>query len=283
MKQVFCLLILLSFISCKNTVNKTQKKVSDTVIIKHDSIASIKNDTLPRKFISYASVKVYLDSLLEAKKDLPAFEEQKLVYDTVGNAINSAIIIGNLFNPETKSAVLLYRSGDSTLNCQVFKNFGNKWIKDFESTMGYYKDDEPEPIKIQDINGDKIPDLKIIKQFDVSAIYLLEIADAWVYNGKTFTKIKDFDNIGNAEYDSINNKVCSYVSGGSGMFTAFEEYRITNNKATLLKTINCDYNYKNENFELTINNGKPFFVEGTEVYKYVPRIYQSHIKEQLKE
>ena len=69
-------------------------------------------------------------------------------------------------------------------------------------------------VEIEEFNGDKIPDLKIVEDYSVGAIHYAEIAEAWLFNGNSFTKIDSFDNIYNAKYDSAANEIYSYLSTG---------------------------------------------------------------------
>lgn len=284
--KIIGIFILISFFgfSCKNNSAKTKNDLDKSKISIKDTSDLAGKDSLKIDENSYASAKEYLDSLFNVKKDSASFIEQKLIEDEDGKKINRVLLIGNLFSRLNKYALFLYRSNDSTLNCKVLKFQDTFWTKVFEENIFSTTTEEEELIHINDLNGDKIPDLVITKDYSDQAIHFSEVADAWLFKNDSFTKINGFDSLYNPEYDSTTNEVYSYQSMGcADLSKYFAEYKIRDNKAVFLKEVSCDCCYSDDSCEITINQRKPFVVSRKKAYKYAPGFYKEMFKSELEE
>jgi hypothetical protein len=284
--------ILVILLSCNNNPTNPAPPIAvkDSSVVKKDSTTntdSLTSNANNYGVSDYGDAGRYVDSIFNLNKGLATYTEESFAESAQGNdaPINKVILIGNLFTPTIKHAILIYRTNDSTLNCRIFEDKQNTWIKDLDINIPSLTSEEDTLVTITDINGDKIPDLLIAKEYSAHAIRIDEINDAWLFNGSAFTKVEGFDKINNASYDSTVNEVYSYLSMGCGDLSKyFGEYKIVNSKAVLLKEVSCDCcpdAGDSNSCRIIINKAKPITVKQSEAYQYAPGFYKDLYKQEL--
>jgi len=221
----------------------------------------------------------YIDSLFSIKKSLSHFEEQRFIDLKEKYICNTVLMIGNFFSPNIKSAILAYKTNDTTLYCKVLKFDNGNWVKYFEASLINKTWHDNQIVEIIDLNGDHIPDLKILK--DVTLTHTSQIAYAWIFNNHDFLAIENFDSLTNAEYNPVYKTLNSYSTCGCGdLCMLFSEYNLTVNKILKKKEIYCACCFE-KYCDISINNFKTFKVKKSEAYKYVPLHYRERVREKL--
>jgi len=267
-------LIGIAFIllACKHLKNETQVPSVSPI----DSVQKIKpgRDIVKASTNLYAEHKRSLDSLFIARKNLVSFNEQNYF---------TSLLIGNLFEKENKDAVLMYKINDTISYMCVLRKIGNKWDTLLsEKIFPVHNELNEELINVSDFNGDKIPDLKVVKHF--WGVHTGEFSDLWLYRKNHFFRINGFENIVSAEYDEKSKLIYSYQSRGcadNNMYLGV--FKIVNNKVQTVKEMYCDCcSETSNNGTISFTDKKSFQVPFDKVYQYVPAYFRDAVKEKCK-
>jgi hypothetical protein len=231
----------------------------------------LSNDSIIRPKNLFVSNKALLDSLYFSKKDSESFKFQDL-YIT--------LIIGHVFAHDQKHAILRYKENDTIANVKVLRLNNNFYdtifsIRLFPVNTGALGD----LIQIQDYNGDKIPDLKIVKEF--WDIHPGDISLLWIYNRDRFQSIKGFEKIISAQYDEKTNLIYSYRSRGcADMSMYFGIFKIVGRQVKKIKEMNCDCCVEEgDSCKIEILGKRSFYVPYKTAYEFVPAYYAEGVKE----
>lgn len=258
MKLGFLILTIFLF-SCKQTARETKNDLP----ISNDSVMH------PENF--FASNKATLDSLFYSKKDLDSYKYQDL-YTT--------LLIGYIFNHDQKHAILRYKENDTITNVKVLRL--NNIVYDtifsvrlFPVNTGALED----LLQIKDYNGDKIPDLKIVKDF--WDIHPSDNSLLWIYNKGRFQSVKGFEKVISAQYDEKTNLIYSYRSRGcADMSMYFGIFKIVGNQVKKIEEMNCDCCVEEgDSCKIEIIGKRSFYVPYKTAYKFVPGYYAEGVKE----
>lgn len=125
----------------------------------------------------------------------------------------------------------------------------------------------------EDFNGDKILDLKILKNF--CNIGSCQEYEAWVYETGSFLKVKNFNEISFDKYDSTQNIIYTRSSYGSRSFR-FGKYRVNKNVLQKLDNISCYFDETTNECIVTIND-KEIKCNRKEAYKIVSKDYSDWV------
>ncbi|WP_143059042.1 XAC2610-related protein [Chitinophaga arvensicola] len=194
----------------------------------------------------------------------------------------TSLLIGHLFSPHEKDAVLRYNDNDSVANVIVLRQSGESWDTIFSTKVCPVETGSfDEKIAISDFNGDDIPDLKIIRRF--WDIHYGENADLWLYINDRFTKVEGFDKIVSATYDKGTHLIYSYQSAGcADMAMYFGVFSIQGNQVKTVRELSCDCCTRDDSCYINVFGQAPYAVPYESAYKHVPAFYAGAVKEKLR-
>lgn len=253
------LLLLLSLLSCNSEIKDSKSEISENETYLNSTDNFFMNN------------KKVLDSLFLLYKDSSQFKYQDL-YTT--------LFIGHLFSNVLKHAVLRYKENDTITNVSVLRLSQNKSDTIFSTKIfPVYTSALDNLLQISDYNGDKIPDLKVVKDF--WDMHPGDNSYLWLYHKDQFTWVEGFESIISASYDKNTNLIYSYRSKGcADMSMYFGIYKIAGNKVKKMLELNCDCCIdKKDSCEIEIIGKKSFFVPYQSAYKYVPQFFAEGVKD----
>ncbi|WP_146217514.1 hypothetical protein [Chitinophaga sp. S165] len=237
------------------------------------SIDKQAKDTIPvgTTVDDFTAAKASLENDFLLNKDSAEYSSQDL---------QTAIVIGHLFERETKDAVLRYSENDSVARLVVLREKGKNWdtiISErlYPASTGDWSD----LIEVSDFNGDNIPDLKVVKEhWD---FHTGENADLWLYSNGHFTKVKGFDQIVSATYDKPTDLIYAYQSMGcADMAMYFGVFKVVGDTVQTVKEMSCDCcSESGDSCKIKVYGQEPFMVPAQKAYKYVPDMYAEGVKE----
>jgi hypothetical protein len=221
---------------------------------------------------TFVTSKKSLDSLFLLKKDSTKFSFQDL---------RTTLFIGNLFDKNSRYAVIRYKDNDTVTKVLVLKQSKNMWDTIFSTKIFPVSTSALEDLlQIADYNGDNIPDLKVVKDF--WDIHPGDNSDLWLYSKEGFTKVLGFDSIVSAEYDKTTDRIYSYMSTGcADMSMYFGTFKIIDGKLKKIQEMNCDCcdDEHKDSCKIEIVGKKPFSVPYNTAYKHVPKYFADGVKE----
>ncbi len=233
----------------------------------------------------YAELRIKTELLFEAQKDSFSYEsDNSATKEFKEHYIYSIVRIGNLFSKYDRHALIAYSLNDTTLFVEIRQQIGKTWVRRFRNTSCTSRLSPPfsSPISIKDLNDDGVNDLFIADEFVAMPGTELK-GNAWINTHDGLQKIKGFDLIPNAVYDSKTKQYLGYSNCCGGMVMTFLAYEMKKNyELRKVKEIQCDCSdQKTEGCTVTTDQLKVQLVPRNEAYRYVLPYYSKQVKDQF--
>lgn len=223
------------------------------------------------------------DSIFNAHKKSGAFSFQKVYTNKDLNNPRVAVFIGHLFNGNQRNAIVMYSTGDGTLDLNLFQSVQAEWSLVQQQTIPF-GDTGPSDkfVSFGHLNEDSTNELLIL-----TSVWLIrsgEIFKAFQFKNNRLIEVSGFEEFPNPKYDDKTKRIYAYMGNGCGdMNMVFRQGIIRNNALIIETSINCDCcTEKGDVCTIYINKKSPVVVPIDSSYKYVMPYYQDYLKTKLK-
>jgi hypothetical protein len=225
--------------------------------------------------------RTYADSIFRSSQDSPKLSYQRILR-TNNTSGKVAVLIGNIFQMESRHAIVLYSLNDTAVAIEMREHKKGSWSTKQIINVNHAKDLATEQfIFLSNLNNDEFGD--VILLYSRNKEKKQERFNGLIFRKGQLQLVKGIEKYPNLSYDPASANLYGQEEAGcEGQHAIYHEGRIEKGNLKTLRTIDCNCcNAGKDSCTISINQRKPFVVPKKRIYRFIPNYYFDQAKKRF--